>query len=74
MEVFLSNDLQSKLMRLAAQQGRESSSLVVEAVERLVDYDEWFLQEVDKGLTAADHGGLTEHDGIRELIDSRYPG
>jgi predicted transcriptional regulator len=73
MEVHLSNDLESKLTRLAAQQGRESSSLVVEAVERLVNYDEWFLQEVDKGLAAADRGEFVEQDDIRKLIDSRYP-
>jgi predicted transcriptional regulator len=73
MEVHLSNDLESKLTRLAAQQGRESSSLVVEAVERLVNHDEWFLQEVDKGLAAADRGEFVEQDDIRKLIDSRYP-
>jgi predicted transcriptional regulator len=73
MEVHLSNDLESKLTRLAAQQGRESSSLVVEAVERLVNHAEWFLQEVDKGLAAADRGEFVEQDDIRKLIDSRYP-
>jgi predicted transcriptional regulator len=40
MEVHLSNDLEAKLTQLAAQQGRDSSALVVEAVERMVDYDE----------------------------------
>lgn len=56
MEVSISNDLQSKLSRLAAEQGRDSSALVVEAVERMVDYEEWFLREVDKGLAADDRG------------------
>ena len=74
MDVSLSNDLESKLTRLAAQQGRESSSLIVEAVERLVDYDEWFLREVDQGLVAADNGSLIAHEDIRKLIDGRYPG
>jgi hypothetical protein len=43
-------------------------------VERLVDYDEWFLQEVDKGLAAADRGEFVEHEAIRELIARRYTG
>jgi predicted transcriptional regulator len=43
-------------------------------VERLVDYDEWFLREVKKGLAAADRGEFIEHDEIHNLIDSRYPG
>jgi predicted transcriptional regulator len=74
MEVRLNPDLQAKLTRLATQQGRDSESLVVEAVERMVNYDEWFLQEVEKGLAAADRGELIDHEDIRKLIDSRYPG
>jgi len=72
--VRLSPDLQAKLTRLATQQGRDSESLVVEAVERMVNYDEWFLHEVEKGLAAADRGELIDHEDIRKLIDSRYPG
>ena len=50
MEVNLNPDLQARLSHLAAQQGRDSETLVREAIERLVDYDEWHLSEVDKGL------------------------
>jgi predicted transcriptional regulator len=74
MEVRLNPDLQAKLARLATQQGRDSESLVVEAVERMVNYDEWLIQEVEKGLAAADRGEFIDHEDIRKLIDSRYPG
>jgi predicted transcriptional regulator len=74
MDVPLNPDLQAKLSRLAAQQGRASEALVVEAIERLVNYDEWFLREVDKGLAAADRGELVEHQDVRKMIDQRYPG
>jgi predicted transcriptional regulator len=74
MEVRLKPDLQEKLARLANQQGRDSESLVVEAVERLVSYDEWFAQEVQKGLAAADRGEFIGHEDIKKLIDDRYPG
>ena len=74
MEVHLNPDLQAKLSRMATQQGRNAETLVLEAVERLVDYNGWFLQEVDKGLAAADRGEFVEHDAIRKLIDARYPG
>lgn len=40
MEVPLNPDLQAKLSRLAAQQGRATEALVVEAVERMLNYDE----------------------------------
>jgi len=60
MEVNLSPELEAKLNRKAAQEGRDSQSLVQEAVERLVSYDEWFVREVEKGLAAADSGDFLE--------------
>ena len=74
MEVLLTPDLQAKLARLAAQQGRATEALVVEAVERMVSYDEWFLREVRKGIAAADRGELRDHDEVSKLINQRYPG
>jgi len=44
MEIDLSPERQAKLDRIASQQGRESKSLVHEAVEHLVGYDEWFIR------------------------------
>jgi predicted transcriptional regulator len=73
MEVRLKPDLEAKLSRLASEQGRDRESLVVEAVERMVNYDEWFIQEVEKGLASANRGEFVEED-IRKLIDRRYPG
>ena len=74
MDVPLNPDLPAKLIRLAAHQGRASEVLVVEAVERLGNYDEWFLREVEKGLAAADRGEFVEHSDLRKMIDVRYPG
>ena len=73
MEVQFTPDLQSKLTRMAEQQGRDSVALITEAVERLVNYDTWFTSEVEKGLAAADRGELTDHQAVRAMIDSRYP-
>lgn len=61
MEVPLNPDLQAKLDKLAAQQGRSSQTLVAEAVENMLNYDDWFLREVEKGLAAADRGELVDH-------------
>jgi predicted transcriptional regulator len=74
MDVELTPDLEAKLARLAADQGRDTKALVREAVERLVNYDDWFLREVEKGLAAADRGEFIEHEEIGKLIDRRYPG
>jgi predicted transcriptional regulator len=54
MEVPLTPDLQAKLNRLASQQGRASESLAMEAIERMVNFDSYFLTEVEKGIAAAD--------------------
>jgi predicted transcriptional regulator len=74
MEVQLSPDLEAKLSRMAAERGAPAEALIEEAIERLLDHEEWFLREVDKGLAAADRGEFVEHDHIRRLIDTRYPG
>jgi predicted transcriptional regulator len=57
-----------------SEQGRDTKALAREAVERLVNYDEWFILEVEKGFAAADRGEFIEHEEIGKLIDGRYPG
>jgi predicted transcriptional regulator len=74
MEVRITPDLEAKLARLANERGRDSLALVQEAIEKFVDYDEWFLREVEKGLSAADRGELINHEDIGKLINRRYPG
>ena len=64
MEVHFSDDLQTKLFRLAAQQGRDSEALVTEAVERMVNYDEWFMAEVEKGLAQIERGQTLSHEEV----------
>jgi predicted transcriptional regulator len=72
MEVRLSPELEQKINRVAVQQGRDSESLAREAVERFMEYDEWFLREVERGIAAADRGEFIEHDEVGRLIESRY--
>ena len=74
MDVPLNPELQAKIRRLAAQQGRASEALIVEAVEHMVNYDEWFLREVNKGLEASERGEMHEHAEVSKMIDQRYPG
>ena len=50
MEVTLSAELQAKLARIAQERGTNPQDLAREAIERLVDYDDWFVREVEKGL------------------------
>jgi predicted transcriptional regulator len=72
MKVHFSPEVQAKLDRAAAEQGRSSESLVREAVERFLDFDDWFARQVEEGLSAADRGEFVEHDEVGKLINSRY--
>ena len=73
MEVQFTPDQQDKLSSMAAAQGCAPEALVKEAVNRLFGYDEWFLQEIGKGLAAADRGEFVEHHDIHRMIESRFP-
>ena len=70
MEIELSPELQAKLDRIASQQGRDSKSLVHEAVERLVGYDEWFLRQVEIGLAQADRGESLEENEVAARMEN----
>ena len=74
MEVHLTPDVQAKLSRLAAQQGRDTEALAQEAIERFVDYDEWFIGEVEKGLASADRGELLSHDEVGVRLERLIAG
>ena len=69
MEINLSPELQTKLDRIAAQQGRDRESLVHEAVERLVGYDEWFIGQVEKGLAQVDRGEELQHEEVAARME-----
>ena len=69
MEVNLTPALEARLAQLAAQQGRDTEALAREAIERLVDYDEWFVGEVEKGLAAADRRELLSHEEVGERLE-----
>jgi hypothetical protein len=48
MDVLFSPEVEAKLNRAAAEQGRNAESLLQEAVERLLNYNEWFARQGKK--------------------------
>lgn len=64
MEITLSADLQAKLARIARERGTNSQELAREAIERLVDYDDWFVREVEKGLAQVESGRTLTHEEV----------
>jgi predicted transcriptional regulator len=78
MEVTLSPELEDRLARLADERGSDSQSLaaemVSEAVERMSGYDEWFLGEVEKGLTQIAAGKTVSHEAVELRLEAYFVG
>jgi predicted transcriptional regulator len=74
MEVILSAELQAKLARIAEERGTNPQELAREAIERLVDYDDWFAREVDKGLAQVEAGDTLTHEEVGERLDKHLAG
>ena len=69
MEIPFAPDLEAKLNRLAAQAGKGADQVVQELVASYLDYDEWFRQEVEKGLASLDGGKFVSHEEVRRSIE-----
>jgi predicted transcriptional regulator len=69
MEVHFPPDLEAKLNQKAMEQGRDTESLVYEAVERFIDHDEWFVREVEKGLAQIERGDVLEHEEVGARLE-----
>jgi len=69
MELTLPADLQAKLTRLAQARGTDPQALAREAIERLVDYDDWFVREVEKGLAQVERGDTLSHEDVTARLD-----
>ena len=71
MEVNLSPDLEGKLARAAGRRGVSADVLIREAIERAVDYDDWFIREVEKGLAQIDAGQVLTHDAVGAGLEQK---
>lgn len=71
MEVTLSPKLQAKLTRIASERGTDAQALAREAIERMVEYDDWFIREVDKGLAQIERGETLTHEEVGAQLEQR---
>ena len=71
MELRLSPEKEALLQQLAARTGKPPADLLEEAVDRLLDYDAWFIREGEKGLAQANRGELIDHDEVIARIEKR---
>jgi predicted transcriptional regulator len=69
MELNVPSDLQIKLARTADRRGIAAEALVLEAIERAVEYDEWFLREIERGLAQIERGEVLTHEEVGARIE-----
>jgi predicted transcriptional regulator len=64
MELHLSRELEGKLAAAASRRGVSVEELAHESLERALDYDDWFLREVEAGLVQVDAGQTLTHEAM----------
>jgi predicted transcriptional regulator len=69
MEISLAPELEAKIHQLASQTGKAPNQIVQELVASHLDHDEWFRQEVGKGLASLDRGESVSHEEIRRRME-----
>jgi predicted transcriptional regulator len=72
MEVPLTPDTQAKLARIAAERGRDTQALAQEAIERFVEYDDWFTRQVQEGIDELDRGQFVSHEEVGARIAKMF--
>lgn len=71
MELNLPAELEGKLAAAASRRGVSADVLIREAIQRAVDYDDWFIREVEKGLAQIDAGQVLPHDAVGARLEQK---
>jgi predicted transcriptional regulator len=69
MEISFAPELEAKLNRIASQAGKAPDEVVRELVASYLEHDEWFRQEVGKGLASLEQGKTIFHEDVRRQMD-----
>jgi predicted transcriptional regulator len=72
MEIHLRPELEAKLNRAAAENNRQAEEYLQQLVERYVDHDIWFRQQVKTGLDQLDRGESLSHKEVGARIEQMF--
>lgn len=61
----------ARIDSLAKAMNRSRAWVINEAVERYLDYEEWFIQQVQEGLKEAQAGNLFDHEEMVKKWEAR---
>ena len=68
MEVQITHDREAKLAEIANRTGRSTDDLLREAVDHLVEYNEWLEPKVQSSVEQAERGELLSTDQVRTRV------
>jgi predicted transcriptional regulator len=74
MDVPLSPELSARLARLAQKRGVTPEHLVREAIDRLIDHDDWFVHEVEKGQAQVESAQTLPHAEVGARLSRHLEG
>jgi predicted transcriptional regulator len=69
MEISLAPEVEKRLARVASEVGKAANEVVQELVADYLNHDEWFRQEVQKGLASLDSGKFVSHEEVGRRIE-----
>jgi predicted transcriptional regulator len=69
MEISFAPELEAKLNQIASETGKGASQVVQELVSNYLEHDQWFRQEVEKGLASLDNGKSVSHQEVRRQME-----
>ncbi len=68
--VRLDDDVLERLDRLGGELARPRSWLIAQAIQRYLDYEEWFVDADREGIESAEAGRTVERGEVVRWIDS----
>tara|TARA_Y100000817_G_C16473422_1_gene374732 strand:+ start:135 stop:497 length:363 start_codon:yes stop_codon:yes gene_type:complete len=69
--VRLDDETLARVGEMAKAMDRPRAWLMAEAIKQYVAREEWFIQEVEKGVKAADEGRLTDHTDVKTKWEAK---
>ncbi|HKP79436.1 MAG TPA: hypothetical protein VJU34_09960 [Phenylobacterium sp.] len=69
--VELTDEQEAHLRAAASREERSVEAVVADIVQRQMDYDAWFVDEVRRGVEEADRGELVDHGEVVAEAEAR---
>lgn len=69
--VRLDDETLERVGRMAEAMDRPRAWLMAHAIKQYIEREEWFIQEVEKGIAEADNGKLVDHASLRAKWEAK---